>query len=389
VWCALAYAIVGSWLTWLVGRPLAPLNAQLRAKEADFRFTLVRANETSEGIALYRGEADEQRFIDGKLDALVAVMLRMANTYARLTWVTASYGWAAIVVPFIVTAPGYFSGTLTFGTLMMVAGAFTQVQQSLRWYVDNYANIAAWQAMSWRVLTYRNVLRRLETLGAGAGFAGRKHSSTDRFTVEDGFSVLAPSGRIAINEPGFSVGPGEHVLVTGPAGSGKSTYFRALAGLWPWGTGKAVLPPRDRVMFLPHFPYIPLGTLRYVLTYPAPGKFSDGAVRAALERLGLGHRASSLDEERRWDKELTLDEQQLVAFVRVLLHAPGLVIEDDAMSELDGDARQVLQSVFAKELANTALISIGREEFRDHFYQRRYHLSVRQPGIRLPLRLPD
>lgn len=389
VWCALAYALTGSWLTWRVGRPLAALNDEIRASEADFRFTLVHAHEASEGIALYRGEADEQRVINSRLNKVIDVMLRLAGRYARLNWVTSGYGWVAIVFPIIVTAPGFFAGTLTFGTLMMVVGAFNQVQSSLRWYVDNYGNIAAWQAVSWRVIAYRTNLGRLDALGAEAGHIGRASDPAAKFGTTVEFAVACPNGRISLDAPGFSVAPGEHVLIHGPAGCGKSTFFRALAGLWSWGAGQVRLPPRDETMFLPHLPYIPLGSLRDVLAYPTPGKFSDSTVRAALERVQLGHLASSLDEEARWDKELSLDEQQRVAFVRVLLHAPRWVIEDEAMSALDDDARRIVQSIFQEELVETAVVSIGRDEFRNHFYHRVLHLRVQPPGLHLPLEWRD
>lgn len=385
LWCAVLYALIGSWATWKVGKPLIELSARMRAVEADFRFTLVRANESSEGIALYRGEADEHYIIDNKMSAVFANMFRLARASARLMWVTASYGWMAIVVPIIVTAPGYFAGTLTFGDLMMVVGAFNQVQTSLRWYVDNYPTIATWHAMSGRVLTYRNVLRRLETLGAEYGFIKLTEHPTGKLSTQPDFAVLSPSGHISIEEPDFLVTPGEHILISGVQGSGKSTFFRALAGLWPWGKGEAALPPRNEMMFLPHLPYIPLGKLRDVLTYPAHGRFTDDEVRAALDRLQLGHRARYLDRVARWDKELSLDEQQRIAFVRVLLHAPKWVIEDEAMSALDTDIRHVVQSIFEKELVGTAVISIGRDEFRNHFFQRLYHLRATPPGLSLPI----
>lgn len=386
VWCAVAYALVGSWMTWKVGKPLVRLNAETRAREADFRFTLLRVNESAEGIALYRGEADERRLVKGKLSEVIIMMMRLTNAHVRLMWVTASYGWMAIVVPFIVTAPGYFAGTLSFGDLMKVVGAFTLVQSSLRWYVDNYPSIAAWQAMSWRVITYRNVLGKLDRLGAEAGFIDRTEGANCIISTGVGFVVAAPNGRITVEEPDFKVAPGEHILISGSTGGGKSTFFRALAGLWPWGTGKLTLPPRDDMMFLPHSPYIPLGTLRDVLTYPRNGAFTDDEVMAALDRLQLSHRAMVLGRLARWDKELSLDEQQRIAYVRVLLHKPKWVIEDESMSALEDDVRHLVQSIFEQELAGTAVITIGRDEFRNHFYQRLYHLRVRPPGLTIPFR---
>jgi putative ATP-binding cassette transporter len=384
VWCAIAYALIGSWLTWRVGRPLVPLNAEMRAREADFRFTLLRVNESSEAIALYGGETDERKYVKGKLSNVIYMMMRLTNAHVRLMWVTASYGWMALVVPFIVTAPGYFAGSLSFGDLMKVVGAFTQVQSSLRWYVDNYPNIAAWQAMSWRVITYRNVLGKLDVLGKDAGVIEVDEKREGNISAEKDFSVAAPHGQITVKEQHFKVSPGEHVLVSGLVGSGKSTFFRALARLWPWGAGRVELPSRDEMMFLPHAPYIPLGTYREVITYPHTAEFTDKDIKAALERLDLGRRVDVLDQLARWDKELSLDEQQRIAYVRVLLHKPKWVLEDDSMSALEEDVRAVIQSIFENELVETAVVTLGRDEFQDHFYQRVYHLQSQPPGLQVP-----
>jgi putative ATP-binding cassette transporter len=388
VWCAVAYALVGSSLTWWVGRPLAAYNADLRAAEADFRFTLMRSNEAAEGIALHRGEAGEERTALAKLGAVIALTLRLAGRQATLGWVTSGYGWAALVVPFVAAAPAYFAGTLSIGSLMMIAGAFAQVLQALRWYVDNYPNIAAWQALSGRVLAYRSVLLGLDRLGEDVGLIEVVTSSKGRLTISADFSVQCPTGRLTLDGPDIAIAPGEHVVIHGPPGCGKSTFFRALSGLWPWGSGTIGLPSREEMMFLPHLPYMPFGTLREAVAYPTPDRFADAAIRAALDRLQLGHRAASLDMTARWDKELTLDEQQRLAWVRVLLHAPGWVIEDEAMSALEEDARDTLLSIFKQELAGTAVISIGRDDFHDHFYGRTFQLRTRMPGLRLPLHLP-
>lgn len=384
VWCAIAYALIGSWLTWLVGRPLVPLNAEMRAREADFRFTLLRVNESSEAIALYGGEADERKYVKGKLGTVIDMMLRLTNAHVRLMWVTASYGWMALVVPFIVTAPGYFAGSLSFGDLMKVVGAFTQVQSSLRWYVDHYPSIAAWQAMSWRVITYRTVLGKLDMLGKEAGLIEADEKRESSISAEKDFSVAAPHGHITVKEQHFKVSPGEHVLISGLAGSGKSTFFRALAGLWPWGAGRVEMPSRGDMMFLPHAPYIPLGTYREVVTYPHTAEFSDKEIKAALERLDLGHRGEVLGQLARWDKELSLDEQQRIAYVRVLLHKPKWVLEDDSMSALEEDVRVLIQSIFENELVETAVVTLGRDEFQDHFYQNVYHLQSQPPGLQVP-----
>jgi putative ATP-binding cassette transporter len=387
VWWAIAYAMIGSALTWWVGRPLQSLNAGLRAAEADFRFVLMRTNETSEGIALNDGEASEHRSARRRLGEVIAMTRRLAGRHATLSWVTVSYGWTALVVPFIAAAPAYFSGSLSLGSLVMIAGAFSQVLQALRWYIDNYPNIAAWQALSNRVLAYRDALIGLDRLGSEIGLIEVSKSRKGKLTISEDFSVLCPTGRLRLEAPGIAVGPGERIIIHGPPGCGKSTFFRALSGVWPWGSGRIELPQRKHMMFLPHLPYLPFGSLRELVAHPTPGKFDDAAIRAALESLKLGHRAGSLDVTLRWDRELTLDEQQRIAWIRVLLQKPRWVIEDESMSALDEETRKALLSVFKHELARTAVISVGRDDFHNGFYGRAYRLQVDGPGLKLPLRL--
>jgi vitamin B12/bleomycin/antimicrobial peptide transport system ATP-binding/permease protein len=385
VWCALTYAAGGSWLAWRAGRQLIPLNAERYAREAELRFALVRTNEHAEGIALYGGEADEHRILDGEIERVVTIMVRLAYGLARLTWVTSGYGWLALVVPILVAAPGYFDGELSFGGLMMVVGAFNQVQQSLRWFVDNFSQIADWRATLLRVAALRDALLAIETLGEDRGRIAVTEQADGNLVLQD-LSIALGDGSAALDQPRVEVAPGEHVLIAGDAGAGKSTLFRAIAGLWPCGTGTVQLPPRTSVMFMPERPYLPLGTLRAAVTYPGrPGDFDDAAVRSALERVGLDRLVAELDRENRWDKDLPLDEQERLAFARVLLHRPSWVLLDAAMGSLDAKGRRLMLSLFEKELAGTAVISLGREPASDHFYSRRLKL-VRRPGG-APLRL--
>jgi putative ATP-binding cassette transporter len=324
VWCALAYSLGGSLLAWRVGRPLIPLNGERYAREAELRFALVRVNEYAEGIALYGGEADERRILNGAVDSVVTVMARLAGGLARLTWITSGYGWLAIVVPILVAAPGYFDGELSFGALMMVVGAFNQVQSSLRWFVDNLAQIADWRATLLRVATVRDALMAIETLGENVGRIRIVDSEAGNLALEDLVLAFA-GGRATLEEGRLEVGPGERILIAGEPGAGKSMLFRAIAGLWQCGTGTIRLPPRDTLMLMPDRPYMPLGTLRAAVCYPdQPERCEDAAVRAALERVDLGHLAPSLDRSERWDRQLSLDEQQRLAFARMLLQARAL-----------------------------------------------------------------
>ena len=378
-WCALAYAASGSWLTWRVGRPLVAINAERYAREADLRFALVRISEHAEGIALHGGEADERRALDGPVNRVVLVTRRLANGLARVTWITSGYGWLALVVPMVIAAPGYFGGSLSFGGLMMVVGAFNQVQQALRWFVDNFPRIADWRATLLRVVEFRDVLSSLTAIGEEAGHIEFVTGPVGQIAFHN-LSVALVEGHAVLDEPQIELSPGDHLLIVGAPGSGKSTLFRALAGLWPWGAGVIQLPPRSALMFVPQRPYLPLGKLRTAIVYPAEAaSFDDAALQRVLARVGLEHLAAALDTERRWDNELTLDEQQRLAFARILLHAPEGVVLDDAMASLDEEHRRLMLSIFERELAGTTVVSIGRGPAHDSFYNRTTRLR-RIPG---------
>ena len=378
VWCALAYSAGGSLLAWHVGRPLVPLNAERYAREADLRIALVRINERSDGIVLHDGEADERRLLDQPVDNVVTMMTRLAGALARLTWITSGYGWLALVVPIIVAAPGYFGGYMSFGTLMMVVGAFNQVQSSLRWFVDNLPQIADWRATLLRVVAFRDALAAVDTIGADTGRI-EVTSPSDKLELDD-LELALPETCATLDPSWVAINPGERIQILGDAASGKSTLFRALAGMWPWGAGTLRLPPREAMMFMPQRPYLPLGTLRAAVCYPAElGHFDEPAVVAALERVDLGHLVPSLDRTDRWDRQLPLDEQQRLAFARLLLHAPRWVVADDALSALCDSHRRHVLSFCDRELVGVALIRIGRDSVLDGFWSRTLHI-VERPG---------
>ena len=379
VWCALAYSLGGSLLAWHVGRPLIPLNSERYAREAELRIALVRISEHADGIALHDGEADERRLLDEPVDGVVTMMARLAGGIARLTWITSGYGWLAMVVPIVVAAPGYFGGHMSFGTLMMVVGAFNQVQSSLRWFVDNLPQIADWRATLLRVVAFRDALATVDTIGADTGRIEVVESASDKLEFDD--LQLALSETCAtLDQSRVEMSPGECIQILGKAASGKSTLFRALAGMWPWGGGTLRLPPREAMTFMPQRPYLPLGTLRDAVCYPAePGHFDEAAVVAALERVDLGHLLPLLDRTDRWDRQLPLDEQQRLAFARLLLHAPRWVVLDDAISALGDAHRRLVLSVRDRELLKATLIRLGRNSVLDDFWDRTLHI-IERPG---------
>ena len=310
---------------------------------------------------------------------VVTVMVRIAFGLAKLTWITSGYGWLALVVPILVAAPGYFGGDLSFGGLMMVVGAFNQVQSSLRWFVDNVSQIADWRATLQRITMFRDALLAIDTLGEDIGRIRRVEDPAGHLVLED-LSIQLPDGRAALDRALVEVTPGERVLIVGAPGAGKSALFRAIAGLWTCGSGTVRLPPKGEIVFMPDRPYLPLGTLQAAVCYPsAPDSLDEAAIGNALERVELGRLLPSLGREDRWDKVLSLEEQQRLAFARLLVQAPHWVVLDDAMGALDPAQRKLMLSLFERELAGTTVVRIARAPDPDGFYTRTLHL-VRVPS---------
>ena len=383
VWCALFYAGLASWASWRVGRPLVQLNAERYARESDLRFALVHVNEHNEGIAVHRGEAEEKSRLQHALDSLVVALRGLVSSTTRLTWVTAGYGWFTIIAPIVVAAPAYFMGNLSFGGMLMAVGAFEQVQQSLRWFVDNVGVIADWRATLFRVGGLRCALIEMDRLGDQASRIELGWSGEDKLCLED-LRVISPTGYTTLSESRVEIMPKDHVLILGAPASGKTSLFRAMAGLWSWGKGKITLPPAEHIMFMPKRPYIPDGALRDVLAYPASSQiFTTGELEAVLASMGLSYLSVWLDREARWDKELSEPDQQGLAFARVLLHKPRWVIVDEAIGSLREEARAKLFDIFEKELATTAVIYISGSQTKDKFFTRVLRLTKqpRGPGL--------
>lgn len=383
VWCAIVYALLGSLLTWRVGVPLIGLNAERYAREADLRFALVRVNESAEGIALFGGERDERRQLEVNLDRVIATMRQLSGALSRLTWITSGYGWIAIVVPIVVASPGYFSGGLTLGGMMMVVGAFNQVQASLRWFVDHFPAIADWRATLHRISAFKAAV---DGLGVIDGSLDRIElvPHPDGNLAFDRVSVLLSDGRVVIQEATVEIGHGERVLIVGESGAGKSTLFRAVAGLWPWGSGTIRLPDAATMMFMPQRPYLPLGTMRSAIAYPdAPDAFSAAEIETAMKRVGLSEFLPALDFEGRLDKSLSLGQQQLVGFARLLLHRPSWVFLDEATSALDELSQKRVMSIFERELKGATVLSIGHRPGLETFHTSTLHLLRTPVGARL------
>jgi len=380
VWVAVGYAGIGSGLTWLVGRPMIRLNTLRYAREAELRFALVRVNESAESVALYNGEPDERRNLDEFVEAVLKASRRLSGGLARLTWITSGYGWLAIVVPILAAAPDYFAGRLSFGEMMMVVGAFNQVQAALRYFVDNFPKIADWRSAVLRVATFRQAALDLDEVAAESRQIDIGPHPKGWLSFE-GVSIALNDGSILIEDATAEIQPGERVLIMGESGAGKSTLFRAISGLWPWGSGRIRIPKPEEMMFLPQRPYLPLGTLRAAISYPAsPDTFDDAQVRRALERCGLGEFVEMLDKHERWDRSLSLGQQQRVAFARVLLHKPRWVFMDEATSALDEENQASMLALFEGELKGASVLSIGHRPGLEEFHTRTLHIRKTEEG---------
>ncbi|MGF7173745.1 ABC transporter ATP-binding protein/permease [Azospirillum doebereinerae] len=373
VWVALVYAIAGTWITHRIGKPLAALSFDQQKYEADFRFALVRLRENAESVALQGGEAQEARGFADRFGRVVSNWWALMRTQKRLLWFTAGYGQVAVIFPLLVAAPRYFGGAIPLGGLMQTSQAFGQVQGALSWFIDAYVNLADWHATTMRLVGFRDAV---ETVRA----AGRDHAGVERATGTDaalhldGLALATPGGAPLLRAD-LTVAPGERVLITGPSGSGKSTLLRAVAGIWPFGQGRVRLPAQASSMVLPQKPYMPIGTLRAAVAYPAPpDAFDAETVRAVLDAVGMAPFADRLEEQDHWGQRLSGGEQQRVAIARALLHKPAWLYLDEATSACDPATEERLYGLLRERLPATTLVSVGHRASLNAHHDRRLTL---------------
>ena len=375
VWAAVVYSGAASLLSYWVGRSLVDRNAERYAREADLRFSLVRVNEHIDSITLSGGEQDEARRIDLDLTAVLKATARLVTGLTNLTWITAGYGWFTLVAPILVAAPLYFAGNLTFGGLMLASGAFLQVQSSLRWFVDNFSTIADWRATLLRVAGFRRAVIDTDIMHDVEKQISYATGKAGEFEVDD-LKISSPSGCTLLQENKVNIKRGERVLIVGESGTGKTLLFRALAGLWPWGSGTVTRPAEEEILYAPRTPYFPPGTLREVLAYPKPtSTFESDHCSAALKRVGLERLTPLLDSTRRWDRELNEDELQALALARVITHQAPWVIIDEVLDSLDDRQIDLTVDIFTKDLAQSGIIHIGRTDAH-HMFSRVLHLIM-------------
>ena len=376
VWGALIYAIFGTALTQWIGSPLVNLDFQQQRFEADFRFNLVRVRENSEQIALLQGESAERQRLSERFGRVVDNWYAIMRRTKRLTALTSSYAQAAVIFPFILVAPAYFADKIQLGGMMQTASAFDSVQKALSFFVSTYRTLAEWRAVVARLDGFETAIKSAATQATGASSIDIVSSTgSDKIDLEQ-LLVRLPNGTPLVSADSFSISGNERTLVTGPSGAGKSTLFRAIAGIWPFGSGSITIPAKATLMMLPQRPYFPVGSLKAAIVYPAEvGAFSSDRVRDVLISVDLPQLASQLEEEAHWNRMLSLGEQQRLGLARALLHAPQYLFLDEATASLDEASEAALYHLLEEKLPATTIVSIGHRSTLEAFHQRNVELA--------------
>ena len=384
VWAALIYATVATIITHFIGRPLVNLNFNRQRFEADFRFNLVRVRENSEQIALLRGEECERDRLLDRFGAIVANWLEIMSRTKKVTFFTVGAAQAAIIFPYVVISPSYFAGHGQLGILTQTANAFEAVRGALSFFVDFYRDLADWRAVVARLSGFEAAIAAAEAAATTPPMISVAPAAQAGPLSAEALDVRLPNRAALVTADNIAINPGDRVLVTGHTGSGKSTLFRAIDGIWPFGSGTVSVPPDARVRMMPQRPYFPTGSLADAIAYPAPpGSFDAETVRATLAAVGLPAFGARLEERAHWNRMLSLGEQQRLAVARALLHAPDFLFLDEATASLDEPSEAALYQLIEARLPKAAVISIGHRSTLFAFHRR--HMKVVRAGDRSQL----
>jgi putative ATP-binding cassette transporter len=369
VWAALIYSVIGTLFAHLIGRPLIRLLFEQQRYEADFRFNLVRTRENAEQIALLRGEAAETTRLIDRFGRVVSNWLAIMSRQKQLTFFSAGFDQAAVVFPYIMIGPAYFAGKVQLGAVMQTASAFGSVQQAMSFFVSAYADIADWRAVIDRLAGFERVTAAARSV---ADTAPQRLVSPGRTIAVENLRLQLPNGAPLLSADTLTIAPGDHVLVSGPSGSGKSTLFRAIAGIWPFGSGRIVIPAGAKVTMLPQRPYFPIAPLATAVAYPAqPDTIDSARVAEAIAAVGLPDLTRRIEEEDHWNQRLSLGEQQRLAIARALLQKPDFLFLDEATASLDEAAEVTLYTLLAERLPDATIVSIGHRKTLTPLHRRR------------------
>lgn len=377
LWASLLYSVIGTYITHLVGRKLVKINFIQQKYEADFRFSMIRLRESAESVAFYRGEAQEGSVFKQRFKMLLDNFWKLVNKQKQLVFLNSGYSQIAIIFPFVVAMNRYLTKEVTLGGLMQVASAFGRVQDSLSYFVDMYSSIAQWQAVVMR-LTYFG--RHMHEVSQKAErFHVERFAAADVVEVSN-MQINLPDGKPLLENLSFTLHPGHNVLIKGVSGSGKSTLLRAISGIWPFVDGKIFLPERDKLMFIPQKPYLPLGTLRAALNYPGNKPIDDTELIYLMDLCQIGYLKDKLDLEADWSHVLSVGEQQRLAFVRAHIQQPQWLFLDEATSALDEDTEATMYSLLQERLQQTTVVSVGHRSTLNKYHELvlRLNKSTRQ-----------
>jgi putative ATP-binding cassette transporter len=381
VWAAVIYALGGTIATFFVGRPLVKANFDLQRFGADFRYRMTRIRENAESIALYGGERQEADGLVVGFSRIWTNWWRVMILTKRLNWLTSFYSQLAVVFPYLMAAPRYFSSAIDLGTLFQIASAFRQVKDALSWFIDAFQALASWKATTNRLVTFVDALERAQVDARQQTLAVEpQDASAVNLSVSD---IAVPTGRTLMRDVHIDVPRGDKVLISGPSGSGKTTLFRVLAGLWPFANGKLRIPKGARVLFLSQKPYLPLGTLREVVAFPMnPKDFTDDQIKSALAEVWLPHLVNRLDDDENWAMSLSVGEQQRVAIARALLNKPDWLFMDEATSALDEENEKHVYDLVSQRLAQSAVVSIAHRPSVAAYHRRRLTIDPEAQQVR-------
>ena len=382
---AVIYAALTSMVAYHAGMPLVRRVADKNAAESEFRAELTRLRENAESIALSRGDKDELNSVLANYGRVVKAWYGVIRQQGIISLLQNTNAVLFPVIPLVLTLPKYLSDELTLGAVMQIASAFVAVQGSLIWFVDNVVKLAEWYASVRRVNELVVLLDQLDIGTIMDGDANIKLGISEDGSIHiDNLSIAESAGRVVVNGASVVIKQGERVMVMGESGVGKSTLVRALAGLWPWGSGEIRVPQDVAITFVPQRPYIPLGSLRNALLYPdADNKIDHETIVLTMGRCGLGYLAKRLDDEERWDQVLSGGERQRVAFCRLVLRQPDIIILDEATSALDEDSQQSMLSLLHEELKGSTVISVGHRTGIEEHHDRKIILERRPAGAHM------
>jgi putative ATP-binding cassette transporter len=383
---AIIYAAIASGSIMVIGRRFVQISEDKNQAEAEYRYALTRVRENGESIALLGGEEEERDGIDKTFGNVLRQWARLAGQHMRTTLVSQGSSLIAPVVPLLLCAPKFLDGSMSLGQVMQAASAFTIVQSAFGWLVDNYPRLADWNACARRIASLMMSLDGLERaeLGDGIGRIKRGETTDETMLSLHDLSVTLDDGTAVVGDAEVKIEPGERLLVAGESGTGKSTLVRAIAGLWPWGGGSVNFHPDRRLFMLPQKPYVPSGTLRRAAAYPAASEdWTVEQIGEALDKVGLGHLKEKIEEDAPWDQTLSGGEKQRLAFARLFLHCPDIIVLDEATSALDAKSQDKMMELLTKELPNATVVSVAHRVELEAFHSRKIVLERRKGGAKL------